>query len=134
MKHLAVSELVQKSKGIELPVVFQALRDEIRALDGRMREGRLTQLEAEARLDAWDLKYPPGWHRFEKFAVLGVWEEEEPPAPKREYRTPQATVDAFFGWIVRQDEPTQARWLAEHPKDAGYLKKLWEEKCKAQSK
>ena len=132
MKHVPASDL-QVSNGIELPVVFQALRDEIRTLDRYIRKGGLTQLEAEARLDAWDLKYPPGWHRFEKFAVLGVW-EEEPPTPKREYRTPQATVDAFFGWIVRQDEPTQARWLAEHPKDAGYLKKLWEEKCKAQSK
>ena len=57
-----------------------------------------------------------------------------PPPSKPEYRTPQATVDCFFGWIVRQDEATQARWLAEHPKDAAYLRKLWEDKCKAQSK
>jgi hypothetical protein len=68
------------------------------------------------------------------------WEAEDssrpkPPAPsKPEYRTPQATVDCFFGWIVRQDRATQARWLAEHPKDAPYLRKLWEDKCKAQSK
>jgi hypothetical protein len=55
----------------------------------------------------------------------------EPPL-KNEYRTPQATLDAFFGWIVRQDEATQAHWLAEHPKDAPLIRKLWREKCSSQ--
>jgi len=65
---------------------------------------------------------------------------ELPPAvvpessPKKEYRTPQATIDAFFGWVVRQDQTYQARWLAEHPRDEAYLRKLWEDKCKPQSK
>jgi hypothetical protein len=57
----------------------------------------------------------------------------EPPA-KSEYRTPQATIDAFFGWIVRQDKAAQQRWLAEHSRDEAYLRKLWEDKCKPQSK
>jgi hypothetical protein len=52
----------------------------------------------------------------------------EPPS-KNEYRTPQATLDAFFGWVVRQNEATQAHWLAEHPKDAPFIRKLWREKC-----
>ena len=57
----------------------------------------------------------------------------EPPF-KKEYRTPQGTIDAFFGWVVRQDQAYQARWLAQHPKDEAYLRKLWEDKCKPQSK
>jgi hypothetical protein len=75
-----------------------------------------------------------------RWSIHQRWEAEDasrpkpPPPSKPEYRTPQATVDCFFGWIVRQDEATQARWLAEHPKDAAYLRKLWEDKCKAQSK
>ncbi len=52
----------------------------------------------------------------------------EPPS-KNQYRTPQATLDAFFGWIVRQDEATQAHWLAEHPEDAPLIRRLWREKC-----
>jgi hypothetical protein len=65
---------------------------------------------------------------------------ELPPAAvpelpsKREYRTPQATIDAFFGWVVRQDHAYQSRWLRRHPRDADHLKKLWREKCKPQSK
>jgi hypothetical protein len=54
---------------------------------------------------------------------------EPPKKSKTEYRTPQATVDTFFGWIVRQDEAAQERWLAEHPKDAPYLQRLWEARC-----
>jgi len=64
----------------------------------------------------------------------------EPPPPEQEiqvprpYWTAQSTVDAFFGWIVRQDDATQARWLADHPMDAPYLLELWRQKCKLQSK
>jgi hypothetical protein len=58
-----------------------------------------------------------------------------PESPsKKEYRTPQGTIDAFFGWVVRQDQAYQSRWLAEHPRDEAYLRKLWEDKCKPQSK
>ena len=57
----------------------------------------------------------------------------EPPS-KKEYRTPQGTIDAFFGWVVRQDQAYQARRLAEHPRDEAHLRKLWEDKCKPQSK
>jgi hypothetical protein len=56
------------------------------------------------------------------------------PHSKKQCRTPQATIDAFFGWIVRQDKAAQQRWLAEHSRDEPYLRKLWEDKCKPQSK
>jgi hypothetical protein len=144
--------------GIKLPPAIQALRDEIRALDRYLRGGRLNQPECEARLDEWGVTYPPGMSRYHKLALLGVWEDgtvaeivvcnreaqdegvsgQNGPKPWRRspeaYRTPQSTIDAFFGWVVRLDEAHQQRWLAEHPKDAPYLLTLWREKCKLPSK
>jgi hypothetical protein len=58
----------------------------------------------------------------------------EPEPSKRTYRTPPSTVDAFFGWIIRQDEETQIRWLAKHPQDSRYLQSLLEAKCHRTSK
>ena len=53
------------------------------------------------------------------------------PAPPtaRLYRTPQATIDAF--WCVARigDPDYLARWLAQHPRDAQNLHRLWEAKC-----
>jgi hypothetical protein len=133
--------------GIKLPPALQALRDEIRVLDRYMRGGRLNQLDCDGRLDEWRIKYPPGMDRYDKLALLGVWDddmaaeiivrgweaqdESQPTKPaKKEYRTPQSTIDAFFGWVVRQDEAYQRCWLAEHPKDEAYLRKLLREKSK----
>jgi hypothetical protein len=130
--------------GIKLPPAIQALRDEIRALDRYKRGGRLNQLDCDARLDEWHITYPPGMERYDKLALLAVWEDdmaaeiilrkweaqEESQPAKKEYRTPQSTIDAFFGWVVRQDEAHQRRWLAEHPKDEAYLRKLLREKSK----
>jgi hypothetical protein len=140
---------VEYQPRIILPAAHQALRDEIRTLDRYVRQGRLTQTEAGARLDEWRITYPPGMHRYDKLALMGVWEEDataeilrhwdaqnrkEPiQRRKQEYRVPQSTVDTFFGWVVREDAETQARWLAEHPKDAPYLRKLWRAKCKPES-
>jgi hypothetical protein len=46
----------------------------------------------------------------------------------RPYRTPQATIDAFW-YVVRLDNPDYlTRWLAQHPLDASALCKLWEGK------
>ena len=139
---------VEQQRGITLPAALQALGDEIRILDRYVRQGRLTQAEAGARLDEWRITYPPGMHRFDQLAHLGVWEEDTAAEilrhweaqdanlkkpneqPEKEYRVPKSTVDAYFGWIVRQDAETQARWLAEHPKDEAYLRKLLREKSK----
>jgi hypothetical protein len=52
------------------------------------------------------------------------------PEPVRQhYRTPQATVDAF--WVVTHTGNTDgiAEWLAMHPRDAQHLHKLWKQKC-----
>jgi hypothetical protein len=133
--------------GIKLPPAIQALRDEIRALDRYKRKGQLNQLECDARLDEWGISYPPGMDRYDRLALLGVWEDdmaaeiivrgwESPPRAegfkrrKKEYRLAQSTIDAFFGWVVQQDEAYQRRWLAEHPKDEVYLRKLLREKSK----
>ena len=133
--------------GIKLPPAIQALRDEIRALDRYKRSGGLNQLECDARLDEWRIKFPPGMYRYDRLALQNIWlddmaaetivrgweahDESQPAKPARkEYRTPQSTIDAFFGWVVRQDEAYQRRWLAEHPKDEAYLRKLLREKSK----
>jgi hypothetical protein len=51
-----------------------------------------------------------------------------PSAPARPYRTPQATIDAFW-YVVRLDNPDYLTgWLARHPLDASTLCKLWEGK------
>jgi hypothetical protein len=52
-----------------------------------------------------------------------------PEPPRRTYRTPQATVDAFF-YVVRLDDTEYlARWLKQHPLDATHLHDLWKTKC-----
>ncbi|WLB58473.1 hypothetical protein [Bradyrhizobium japonicum] len=69
------------------------------------------------------------------------WTGEAPPlAPElepeqpRPYRTAQATADAFW-WVVRQGDADHLdRWLANHPRDAAHLHKLWEAKCSRPTK
>jgi hypothetical protein len=116
----------QTPAAFKRPVMLRVLGDEVRQLDSWVKEDRLSPFEAEARLDAWKLKAPPNWYRYEKFAATGVWEPV--PEREREYRTPKATEDAFFGVVVRQDKAAQERWLKQHPKDADHLMKLWEAK------
>jgi hypothetical protein len=114
-------------------------------LGSALKSGAMTSDEADLKLEEMGLLaavYPELMAAAEHdwWSIYQRWEAEDssrpkPPAPsKPEYRTLRATQDAFFGWIVRHDEATQSRWLAEHPKDAPYLRKLWEERCKAQSK
>jgi hypothetical protein len=51
-----------------------------------------------------------------------------PISPKPPYRTPQATIDAFW-YVAGLDDPDYLkRWLAQHPRDAETLCKLWEGK------
>jgi len=59
------------------------------------------------------------------FAPSIAAEIEPEPAEPRAYRTPQATVDAFF-YVMRNETPARLKaWLADHPRDAGHLYKLW---------
>ena len=51
------------------------------------------------------------------------------PQPNRHhYRTPQATIDAFFFVAGLNDADYLKRWLQQHPRDAETLCKLWEGK------
>lgn len=45
-----------------------------------------------------------------------------------QYRTPQATVDAFFFVVRLNDADYLKRWLEQHPRDAKALCELWERK------
>jgi hypothetical protein len=56
------------------------------------------------------------------------------PAPIRQhYRTPQATIDAFFYVAGLNDAEYLKRWLKQHPRDAETLCKLWEGKNAAKA-
>jgi hypothetical protein len=48
------------------------------------------------------------------------------PAP---YQTPQSTIDAFWYVVSNKDADGVADWLADHPRDETYLKKILERKC-----
>jgi hypothetical protein len=65
-----------------------------------------------ARMDAMDVPFNPTAPR--------------EPLP---YRTPEATVNAFW-YVVRLGDPEYlTRWLSQHPLDAPHLYRLWEAKC-----
>jgi hypothetical protein len=71
--------------------------------------------------------------------ILGQWEADyakrsKPAKAKPKlYEPPESTVQAFW-YVVRQnDESYLTCWLAEHPKDASYLKSLLEAKCRQPS-
>jgi hypothetical protein len=53
-----------------------------------------------------------------------------PPAEVRpSYRTAQSTIDAFWYVVSNKDANGLADWLADHPRDETYLKKILERKC-----
>lgn len=51
------------------------------------------------------------------------------PPSRQDYRTPKATVEAFFYVTRTKDAAGIAGWLADHPRDAQHLHKLWKQKC-----
>lgn len=85
----------------------------------------VTQWELADPRDAWrhtGEAPPPASVRNSDIAPSGN-------AAPAHYRTPQATVDAFF-YVVSLDDPARlAAWLADHPRDERYLQKIWEQKC-----
>jgi hypothetical protein len=69
----------------------------------------------------------------EIFARLEAMDDPSKRQPSRErvakpYRTPQATIDAFWYVAGLDDSAYLAGWLAQHPLDAPALQKLWEAK------
>jgi hypothetical protein len=74
-------------------------------------------------------------------AISARFDQPEPspplgpePEPPRAYRTPQATIDAFWH-IVRNEKPEYlADWLADHPRDKAHLHTIWERKCLSAAK
>jgi hypothetical protein len=126
--------------GIKLPPAVQALRDEIRILDRYVRQGDLTQDEAAARLDEWDIRPAPGMYRYKRLALLGVWdddhwresvlehwkplEREQKPQRNKEYRPPKSTIDTYRYLVREGDQVRLDGWLKKHPKDADFLRGL----------
>jgi hypothetical protein len=48
------------------------------------------------------------------------------PIRRPPYRTPQATIDAFWHVVREGSADDVRRWLDRHPLDATHLRKLWE--------
>jgi hypothetical protein len=129
---------------IKLPPAIQVLRDEIRTLGRYLGEGLLDQSEADARLDEWGIVPAPGFYRFDRLALFGIWhddlwaedvlrhweaKEQEPTKPsKKQYRTPQATIDASFYLVRLGEEKRLQDWLNARPRDKEYLLRLLKEK------
>ena len=53
---------------LKLPIVLRALGDEVRLLQDYFARGPITQAEADQRLAAWDLFYPPRFWDIELLA------------------------------------------------------------------
>src|SRR5262249_48629562 len=90
--------------------------------------------QVSPRIVLWDLADPRDrWrHTGER---PPSWSFRNGPFPKTdsrkpEYQTPQSTIAAFWFVVRLEDETYLTRWLADHPQDAPYLKKLWEAKCR----
>jgi hypothetical protein len=52
----------------------------------------------------------------------------KPASATRHYRTPRATIEAFWYVASLDDADYLKRWLAQHPRDVETLQKLWEAK------
>jgi hypothetical protein len=127
-------------EGIKLPPALQALRDEIKTLDRYVRQGLLSQDEAECRLSEWDIRMVPGMYRYDRLATLAIWKDDNveedilkhfksmkeplPPKGERKYRTSRATIDAYRFLEREGDVARLEQWLKAHPRDADYLRSL----------
>jgi hypothetical protein len=94
--------------------------------------GELDDLEALIHLRAAELV-----ERWESADIRDNWRHTGEPRPKpapifpgrtRPYRTPQATVDAFWYVVSLCDPKPLKTWLGDHPQDAPFLLKLLEGK------
>lgn len=74
----------------------------------------------------WELADERDRHRWT--GELPALAPELPADQSTPYRTPQATVDAFWFVVQLGDAERLDRWLADHPRDAAHLHKIWKSK------
>jgi hypothetical protein len=115
-------EMVDGGEGPE----YYCLEPDELTLDELERRAELVrEIEVAAIVRSMELNDPRDrWkHTGESAPDIGI-----PMAVARPYRTPQATIDAFW-YVVRLDDADHLkRWLAQHPRDVAALQKLWEGK------
>jgi hypothetical protein len=93
-------------------------------IDYYPEELSLAELERRAELRAEE---EIAWIVSQMEAADGPYEPPRPAEPPP-YRTPQATIDAFW-YVVGLGDPERFKaWLANHPRDASFLLKLLEGK------
>jgi hypothetical protein len=95
-------------------------------LDELERRAELVrQIEVAAIVRRMELNDPrDAWRHTGEAPALIV---DPQPAPRR-YRTPQATVDAFWHVVRLADPGRLAAWLDDHPKDEVFLLNFLEKK------
>jgi hypothetical protein len=83
-------------------------------------------LRAADLVAQWELADPrDAWRHTGEQPPRPIVEARSAPEP---YRTPQATIDAFW-YVVRLADPLRlGAWLDDHPKDEFFLLKLLESK------
>jgi hypothetical protein len=93
-------------------------------IDYYPEELSLAELERRAELRAQE---EIAWIVSQMEAADGPYEPARPAEPPP-YRTPQATIDAFWYVVGLRDPERFKGWLADHPRDAPTLLKLLENK------
>jgi hypothetical protein len=93
----------------------------------------LIYLRAADLVTQWELADPrDAWrHTGEPAPAASVRNSDisaKPASATRPYRTPQATIKAFWYVAGLDDAGYLKRWLAQHPLDVETLQKLWEAK------
>jgi hypothetical protein len=81
-----------------------------------------------ARWDAMDAMDPPGAMVVVTGVISRHWKQTIIPPRSRPCRPAQSTIDAFFYVAALNDPDRLKAWLANHPKDAPHLHKLWKAK------
>jgi hypothetical protein len=93
----------------------------------------LIYLRAADLLAQWELADPrDAWRHTGELPPLASVRNSDlsakPPNATQPYRTPQATIDAFW-YVVSLCDPERFKaWLEDHPQDAPFLLKLLEGK------
>jgi hypothetical protein len=82
----------------------------------------------------WELADPrDAWRHTGEPPPLAVVRNSDigakPEKATRPYRTPQATMDAFWHVVRIGDPEYLANWLAQHPLDVPHLHEIWGRKC-----
>jgi hypothetical protein len=131
--HDAVDNL--QNAAVAYGLVDRFGQDKIQAIIAEAFDEEISELQSSVDdiLRRWELADPrDGWRHTGETPPPAAFRNSDisgkPVDNPRRYRTAQSTIDAFW-YVVRLDDPDYlARWLADHPRDAAHLLKIWKAK------